>query len=130
MSVRNEIQRITERIIERSKGSRGDYLSRMADAVTESRTRARLSRGNLAHAMAACDAEEKAIIAAEKQANLGIISSYNDMLSAHQPYHRYPELIKAAVRELGGTAQVAGMVPAMCDGDSGTGWHGTLIVQP
>jgi phosphogluconate dehydratase len=75
-----------------------------------------LSCGNLAHGFAACSPSEKAALAGNKALNLGIVTSYNDMLSAHQPYQFYPEIIKQAAREIGATAQVAGGVPAMCDG--------------
>jgi phosphogluconate dehydratase len=78
--------------------------------------RKRLSCGNLAHGFAACSSEEKSVIKLMDAANVGIVTAYNDMLSAHQPYAEYPEQIKAAVRAVGGTAQVAGGVPAMCDG--------------
>ncbi|TQV75061.1 phosphogluconate dehydratase [Aliikangiella marina] len=116
MSLSNDIQKITERIIERSRPSREDYLQRMAQARVSGRTRAGLSCGNLAHGMAACSSDDKKLLAEEKSANLAIINSYNDMLSAHHPYQRFPEVIKNAARRNGITAQVAGGVPAMCDG--------------
>ena len=78
--------------------------------------RAALSCGNLAHGFAACSPSDKAKLAGTKSLNLGIVTSYNDMLSAHQPYQFYPDIIKEAARSIGATAQVAGGVPAMCDG--------------
>ncbi len=111
----NVIESVTTRIIERSKPGRAAYLEliqRQRDAGTN---RHMLSCGNLAHGFAAAG-EDKAVIRADKAMNIGIVSAYNDMLSAHQPYARYPELIKLAAREVGVTAQVAGGVPAMCDG--------------
>jgi phosphogluconate dehydratase len=109
------IESVTQRIIERSRPSRAAYLDlikRQRDAGTN---RSTLSCGNLAHGFAAAG-EDKAVIRADKAMNIGIVSAYNDMLSAHQPYARYPDQIKLAAREKGATAQVAGGVPAMCDG--------------
>ncbi len=116
MTARNDIEAITSRIRERSKPRREIYLGRIDDAAGKTANRAVLSCGNLAHGFAACAPSEKAILAGDHIPNLGIITSYNDMLSAHQPYETYPQLIKAAAREAGGIAQVAGGVPAMCDG--------------
>ena len=116
MSLSDDIQRITQRIIDRSRSTRGDYLQRMAQAKVSGRTRSGLSCGNLAHGMAACSTDDKKLLAEEKVANLGIINSYNDMLSAHHPYQSFPEIIKRAAYRNGITAQVAGGVPAMCDG--------------
>lgn len=116
MSLHNDIQKITERIIERSHKSREDYVQRMSQAKVRGTTRAGLSCGNLAHGMAACNSNDKQLLAQEKVANLAIVNSYNDMLSAHQPYQAYPQLIKEAAHQNGITAQVAGGVPAMCDG--------------
>jgi len=116
MSVRQAIQDVTDRIAARSRDSRRDYLSRLDAAREAGVNRAVLSCGNLAHAFAACTPQEKAQLAGSKSFNLGIVTSYNDMLSAHQPYQFYPEIIKQAAREIGATAQVAGGVPAMCDG--------------
>ncbi|MGB0496410.1 MAG: phosphogluconate dehydratase, partial [Kangiellaceae bacterium] len=99
-----------------SKASRADYLERMNKASSNKRTRAALSCGNLAHGMATCSTTDKAIIAKEQAANIGIVNAYNDMLSAHHPYQFYPELIKQTAARLGVTTQVAGGVPAMCDG--------------
>jgi len=116
MDKSQKILSITQRIIERSKQTREDYLQRMSVAQSKGRVRATLSCGNLAHAMAGCNAADKELIAGETVPNLGIISSYNDMLSAHQPYGEYPDQIKKVSRQFGATAQVAGAVPAMCDG--------------
>ncbi|MCS6757949.1 MAG: dihydroxy-acid dehydratase, partial [Candidatus Devosia euplotis] len=116
MSVRQAIQDATDRIAARSRDSRRDYLNRLDAAREAGVNRTVLSCGNLAHAFAACAPAEKAQLAGSKALNLGIVSSYNDMLSAHQPYQFYPDIIKQAVREMGATAQVAGGVPAMCDG--------------
>ncbi len=111
-----EINRITQRIINRSRATRENYLERIALATQKGRTRSRLSCGNLAHGMAACNPTDKKLLAEEQVPNLAIINAYNDMLSAHQPYEHYPKLIKSTATRLGVTAQVAGGVPAMCDG--------------
>ena len=116
MSARQAIQDVTDRIAARSRDSRREYLSRVDAAREAGVNRAVLSCGNLAHAFAACTPTEKAQLAGGKTLNLGIITSYNDMLSAHQPYQFYPDIIKQAARDIGATAQVAGGVPAMCDG--------------
>ncbi|MER9948665.1 phosphogluconate dehydratase [Mesorhizobium sp. M0047] len=116
MTVRRDIEAITERIRERSKPGRERYLSRIAEASNRTANRAVLSCGNLAHGFAVCSPSEKLALGADKVPNLGIITSYNDMLSAHQPFETFPALIKDAAREAGGIAQVAGGVPAMCDG--------------
>ncbi len=115
-SVRPEIAAITQTIIERSMASRQDYLSRMATAISEGPNRQVLSCGNLAHGFAACGLDDKKRLAGKQAPNLGIITAYNDMLSAHQPYAGYPDIIKAKAQALGAVAQVAGGVPAMCDG--------------
>ncbi|MBP7242139.1 dihydroxy-acid dehydratase, partial [Amaricoccus sp.] len=116
MSLNATVARVTDRIVERSKPVRGAYLARMARARDEGPRRAHLSCGNQAHAYAAMPEGEKAALAGGAAGNLGIVTAYNDMLSAHQPYERFPEMIRAAARAAGGTAQVAGGVPAMCDG--------------
>lgn len=110
------VERVTERIRERSASSRSDYLRRIEEAAASGVTRARLSCSNLAHGMAACPAGSKTRLSGEAAANVGIVSAYNDMLSAHQPYEGYPELIRRAAEDAGAVAQVAGGVPAMCDG--------------
>ncbi|ODT69106.1 MAG: phosphogluconate dehydratase [Pelagibacterium sp. SCN 63-23] len=116
MTVRQAIQDVTDRIAARSRDTRRDYLGRIDAAREQGVYRGALSCGNLAHGFAACSPSEKAALAGNKTLNLGIVTSYNDMLSAHQPYQFYPEIIKQAAREIGATAQVAGGVPAMCDG--------------
>ncbi|PSJ61602.1 phosphogluconate dehydratase [Pseudaminobacter soli (ex Li et al. 2025)] len=116
MTARSDIEAITERIRERSRASREIYLERIERAAGQSANRAVLSCGNLAHGFAVCSPSEKSALGGDKVPNLGIITSYNDMLSAHQPFETYPQLIKQAAREAGGIAQVAGGVPAMCDG--------------
>ena len=106
---------VTARIAARSKDSRADYLARMKQARDAGRTRGRLDCGNLAHACAAApDADKRNILGTA--INIGIVTAYNDMLSAHQPLGAYPDIIKQAAREIGATAQIAGGVPAMCDG--------------
>ena len=107
---------VTRRIIERSRGTRAAYLERIRRARAESTHRRALSCGNLAHGFAACADTDKDRLRSGVIPNLGIVTAYNDMLSAHQPYERYPELIRGIARRLGYTAQVAGGVPAMCDG--------------
>ncbi|WP_421914434.1 phosphogluconate dehydratase [Mesorhizobium sp.] len=116
MTARRDIEAITERIRQRSKPGREAYLGRIAEASNRSANRSVLSCGNLAHGFAVCSPSEKVALGGDKVPNLGIITSYNDMLSAHQPFETYPALIKDAAREAGGIAQVAGGVPAMCDG--------------
>lgn len=115
MSVNAQLQSVTDRIIARSKPSRDIYLSRMRQAASEGPRRAHLSCGNQAHAYAAMG-EDKGTLVADRAPNLGIVTAYNDMLSAHQPFETYPSQIKEAARTVGATAQVAGGVPAMCDG--------------
>jgi phosphogluconate dehydratase len=109
------IEAVTARIIERSKSGRQAYLDLIAKQRDAGVNRPALSCGNLAHGFAA-SGEDKASIRDGKAMNIGIISAYNDMLSAHQPYGRYPEQMKIFAREVGATAQVAGSTPAMCDG--------------
>jgi len=115
MPLHPTIARVTDRIRARSEASRGLYLERMAQAVAKGPVRAHLSCGNQAHAYAAMGTAKDDLVEA-KVANLGIVTAYNDMLSAHQPYERYPDLIRAAAAKAGVTVQVAGGVPAMCDG--------------
>jgi phosphogluconate dehydratase len=109
------LERVTARIIERSKPSRQRYLDLIAQEADKGTQRGTLSCGNLAHGFAA-SGDDKPAIRGGKAMNIGIVTAYNDMLSAHQPYGRYPEQIKLFAREVGATAQVAGGVPAMCDG--------------
>ena len=110
------IQEVTQRVIERSKNTRQDYLDRISHAKKQTRVRAGLGCGNIAHVMAACSSDDKARLKSDEQPNLAIINSYNDMLSAHVPYKDYPDLIKDIATKYDATAQVAGGVPAMCDG--------------
>ena len=108
--------KVTERVMERSKASRQKYLARMKAAGDSMPDRKQLSCGNLAHAFAACSKSEKDTIKLMNAANLGIVTAYNDMLSAHHPFKDFPDVIKAAARDMGCTAQVAGATAAMCDG--------------
>ncbi len=111
-----QIASITQRIIERSANLRADYLAQIAEDHNNRPERGKLSCGNLAHGFAACGENDKNSLRMMEAANMAIVTSYNDMLSAHQPYAEYPDLIKRAMRGIGCTAQVAGGVPAMCDG--------------
>ncbi|WP_027854757.1 phosphogluconate dehydratase [Marinobacterium litorale] len=110
------VLRVTERIIERSRHTRSDYLARMDQARGQGVHRTELSCGNLAHGFAACAPGDKQRLKLAQGADIAIVSAYNDMLSAHQPLARFPNLIKEAVAGMGGVAQFAGGVPAMCDG--------------
>ncbi len=110
------IKKVTDRVIERSKASRQGYLAACEAQMREGPRRKRLSEGNIAHASAGCAVLEKTELLGAKWPNIGIVTAYNDMLSAHQPFERFPELIRHAARRNGATAQVAGGVPAMCDG--------------
>ncbi|MBM2322785.1 MULTISPECIES: phosphogluconate dehydratase [Marivita] len=114
-SLNDTIKRVTERVQERSETTRGRYMERMRQAAAEGPRRAHLSCGNQAHAYAAMG-QDQDTLATERSPNIGIVTAYNDMLSAHQPFERYPDIIREAARAAGGTAQVAGGVPAMCDG--------------
>ncbi len=109
------IDRVTDRIIERSRGDRQAYLARIDEAREQGPARSRLSCGNLAHGFAA-SGDDKPGLSSGRGSNIGIVTAFNDMLSAHQPMENYPALIKMAARNRGCTAQVAGGVPAMCDG--------------
>lgn len=116
MSVNDELQRVTDRIVVRSAATRKAYLNACRENMRPGPRRKRLSEGNLAHATAACPVLEKTELLGASWPNIGIVTAYNDMLSAHQPFDRFPEIIKHAARRNGATAQVAGGVPAMCDG--------------
>ena len=116
MTVNHTLQAITNRIIERSRPTREAYLARINEAASRKPMRTALACANLAHGFAACNTSDKAGLAGDQLLNIGIITAYNDMLSAHQPFETFPQLIKQAAREAGGVAQVAGGVPAMCDG--------------
>ncbi len=117
MTVSSDVlQQVTERIRERSLATRQRYLSRIRKAADRPPGRASMGCANLAHAFAASPDNDKLKLHAAKVPNLGIVTSYNDMLSAHQPFATYPDIIKAAAGRAGATAQVAGATPAMCDG--------------
>ncbi|MEW6257617.1 MAG: phosphogluconate dehydratase [Pseudomonadota bacterium] len=115
-SLNARVGEVTERIVRRSRDGRTRYLARIEAAQASTPPRQRLGCANQAHGFAACGPLDKARLREGETPNLAIVTAYNDMLSAHQPYERYPDLIRAAARETGGTAQVAGGVPAMCDG--------------
>ena len=110
------VKTVTQRIIQRSHDGRNEYRENVKYWASHSPNRGTLSCGNLAHGFAAAPREDKITLRAVQNPNIAIVSAYNDMLSAHQPLHDYPEIIKAAVRENNCTAQFAGGVPAMCDG--------------
>ena len=110
------VQKVTQRIVERSRASRQAYLERMARLKETSPQRSRLSCGNLAHGFAACSQGDKDTLRFMHRANVAIVSAYNDMLSAHQPYERFPDVIRQAAHGMGSVAQFAGGTPAMCDG--------------
>ena len=110
------VKAVTQRIVDRSRDSRARYLQMIDQAALEGPLRGSLSCGNLAHGFAACGKTDKERLKGDRSANIAIVSSYNDMLSAHQPFQGYPDQIKAALSEMGAVAQVAGGVPAMCDG--------------
>ncbi len=116
MTVHPTILAVTEKIMARSSSTRRRYLDRIGRAASHQPKRKALGCANIAHGFAACGASDKNALRNGNGANLGIVTAYNDMLSAHQPFETYPEIIRAAAREAGGTAQVAGGVPAMCDG--------------
>ena len=109
------VHRVTQRVIERSRPSRSAYLELMDREADRAPDRSQVSCSNLAHAYAGATDDQEAL-KASRGPNIGIVTSYNDMLSAHQPYGRYPERMKIYAREVGATAQVAGATPAMCDG--------------
>ena len=116
MSLHPRLLEVTERIRQRSRASRAAYLAGIEAMHQAGPNRSRLSCGNLAHGFAACGPTDKARLRGDATPNLGIVTAYNDMLSAHQPYETYPGQIREHARTLGATAQVAGGVPAMCDG--------------
>ena len=116
MPLNATIAKVTQRIVERSAQRRGEYLARIDAARGSGPRRRRLSCGNLAHGFAASIPADKDALKQLRWPNLAIVTAYNDMLSAHQPFESYPGLIRTAAREAGATAQVAGGVPAMCDG--------------
>jgi phosphogluconate dehydratase len=107
---------VTERIIEVSRPTRAAYLNRLDEMVNRTRGADRLGCANVAHAFAAMPANDKLRVVVEKAPNIGIVTAYNEMLSAHQPYVNYPDIIRDEAHKCGATVQVAGGVPAMCDG--------------
>jgi phosphogluconate dehydratase len=116
MAVHPVVEKVTQRIIERSRPSRQAYLAHLDAARVKGVQRGTLACTNLAHGFAAFPASDKLKLREQKQPSVAIVSSYNDMLSAHQPFEYFPKVIKDAVREIGAVAQFAGGVPAMCDG--------------
>ena len=116
MTVHARIGEVTERIAKRSHDDRLRYLDRMHRMAEKGPRRNKLGCANLAHGFAACGPTDKAALKGDTAQNLAIVTAYNDMLSAHQPFERFPDVIRAAAREVGAVAQVAGGVPAMCDG--------------
>ena len=116
MTLHARVGEITERIVRRSGDERRRWLERTRAAIDDRPSRARLGCANLAHGFAACGPTDKSRLKSLEAPNLGIVTAYNDMLSAHRPYERFPELIRDEARRLGAVAEVAGGVPAMCDG--------------
>ncbi len=116
MQINDSLARVTDRVRERSNKTRRAYLAQMRAAASSGPHRSSVSCGNLAHAAAACPAGDKKLIAKGGGPNVAIVTAYNDMLSAHQPLGGYPDIIKQTLHEIGATAQIAGGVPAMCDG--------------
>lgn len=114
--MKQQIVDITDKIIKRSAKTRAEYLAKIDAAKSNTVHRASLSCGNLAHGFAACGKDDKSSLRGINHSDIAIVSAYNDMLSAHQPYQTYPDIIKAAVKDAGGVAQFAAGVPAMCDG--------------
>ncbi|MBD3641936.1 MAG: phosphogluconate dehydratase [Marinobacter sp.] len=110
------IDKVTQRIIERSRATRQGYLDRMNALKAQSPHRSSLSCGNLAHGFAACSQSDKDTLKFMNKANVAMVSAYNDMLSAHQPYEKFPDIIREAAHGMGSVAQFAGGTPAMCDG--------------
>jgi len=116
MKLHPTVEAVTRRIVERSAPGRGAYLARIDAAARQPRGADRMGCANVAHAFAGVPGDDRFRIVAEKAPNIGIVTAYNDMLSAHSPLQHYPDLIKSEARLHGATAQVAGGVPAMCDG--------------
>ena len=116
MALHPTVAAVTARIIEKSRETRADYIRRMDAARDSGAGRAKLSCANWAHAFAGQTIADKLTAMDGSKPNLGIVTAYNDMLSAHQPYETYPALIRRTAHAAGATAQVAGGVPAMCDG--------------
>ena len=120
MIIRREIQAVTDRIVERSKPGREHYLAVIDEFASKGPHRAALSCSNLAHGFAACDAGDKALLAGDITPNLGIITAYNDMLSAHQPYKDFPDLIKEAAHQTSASY--------VRRGNAGPAWHGNVAI--
>jgi phosphogluconate dehydratase len=116
MTIHETVRAVTATIVARSAKTRAAYLARLARMRAAGKGRGQIGCANLAHGVAACPSDDKAALVAGDAPNVAIVTAYNDMLSAHQPFESYPQAIKQAVREAGGVAQVAGGVPAMCDG--------------
>src|SRR3954464_6042996 len=116
MKLHPAVLAVTQRIRERSAPARTAYLERLEAASKRDRGADRLGCANVAHAFAGLPANDKLRVVAERAPNIAIVTSYNDMLSAHAPFARYPDLLKDEARKLGATAQVSAGVPAMCDG--------------
>ena len=114
--MKQAVVEVTQRIRERSAATRTAYLARVAAAINRPRGSDRMGCANVAHAFAAMPSNDKLRIVAERAPHIGIVTAYNDMLSAHQPYEGFPALIRDEAGKLGATVQVAGGVPAMCDG--------------
>ncbi|MCW8998479.1 MAG: dihydroxy-acid dehydratase, partial [Kangiellaceae bacterium] len=111
-----QIEQVTQRIVERSKATRQAYLAKIKRQKRSAPYRTQLSCGNLAHAFAVCSQSDKTLLGQTAKPNVAVVSAYNEMLSAHQPYLDYPEVIRNVAHKLGATSQFAGGVPAMCDG--------------
>lgn len=122
--------RVTQRIVERSKETRAAYLARIEQAKSETVHRSQLACGNLAHGFAACQPGDKDALKSMLRNNIAIITSYNDMLSAHQPYEVYPSIIRNALHSVNAVGQVAGGVPAMCDGVTRGRRYGAVPAEP
>ncbi|MER2093467.1 MAG: dihydroxy-acid dehydratase, partial [Saccharopolyspora rectivirgula] len=116
MALHPVVEQVTERIADRSRQSRSAYLERIRSAAAQGPVRAGLPCSNLAHGFAACSGPDRLALRGAAKPGIAIVSAYNDLLSAHQPYVEFPAWIKEAVRQAGGVAQFAGGVPAMCDG--------------
>ena len=116
MKLHDTVALVTQRVTERSRPTRSAYLARLEAALQRPPGAQRLGCANVAHAFAALPGNDKLRVVIEKAPNIGVVTAYNDMLSAHAPFQHYPDLIKAEARKHGATAQVAGGVPAMCDG--------------
>src|SRR5256885_4936205 len=115
-SMNRTVMAVTRRIRERSAKTRAAYLERVERGIDRPRGSDRMGCANVAHAFAALPKDDKLRIVTERAPHFGIVTAYNDMLSAHQPYERFPDVIRDEAHRQGVTAQVAGGVPAMCDG--------------